>query len=102
MKDRTTKNVVYLIRSREGIPYVGKTTTTLKHRMAQHRHAIKSGHGDGVKFINYYQRYNFEEATVKILYKPHPIGNIKEKLSKKEAYYIKQYGSIKNGLNSQR
>ena len=101
MRDSTEKNVVYLITSREGKPYVGITTTTLKHRMAQHRHAIKSGRGDGIKFIDYYRKHNFEAITVKTLYRPHQRGNIIGKLREKEAYFIKQYDSINNGLNSQ-
>lgn len=101
MRDSTDKNVVYLITSREGKPYVGITTTTLKHRMAQHRHAIRAGHGDGKKFIDYYQRHNFEEVTVDILYKPHPKGDIDRKLREKETQFIRQYDSVNKGLNSQ-
>ena len=94
------KNVVYLIVSAEGKPYVGITTGTLEHRVAQHREAIRAGHGDGRKFINYYKRHDFEEATVQILYKPTG-GDINQKLRQKEAEYIKEYDSMRNGLNSE-
>ena len=92
---------VYLITSKEGKPYVGKTTTTLNQRMAQHRHAIRAGHGDGEKFIDYYQRHSFEEVTVDILYKPHQEGDIDRKLREKETHFIQQYDSVNKGLNSQ-
>ena len=39
-KSWSHKNVVYLLTSSEGKHYVGITTTTLRHRMDQHRHAI--------------------------------------------------------------
>ena len=80
---------------------MGKTAVSLEHRKAQHRHAIRSGRGDGEKFVNYYRRHNFEAATFYILYKPHQRGNIDEKLRKKEAYFIRLYDSINRGLNSQ-
>lgn len=99
-KNWSHKNVVYLITSREGKHYVGITTTTLRHRMDQHRHAIKAGHGDGKKFIDYYRRHDFEAATVQVIYKPQG-NNIRQKLREKEAYFIKEYDSINNGLNSE-
>ena len=92
---------VYLITSRAGKHYVGKTTTTLEQRMTQHRHAIIARHGDGEKFIDYYQRHNFEDATVEVLYRPHQRGDIDRKLREKETQFIQQYDSVNNGLNSQ-
>lgn len=94
------KNVVYLIVSTRGKKYVGITTGTLKHRMEQHREAIRAGHGDGKKFIDYYRKNDFEEATVQVLYKPRG-ENIRQKLRQKEAEYIQEYDSMRNGLNSE-
>uniref|UniRef100_A0A1X7VTS6 GIY-YIG domain-containing protein n=1 Tax=Amphimedon queenslandica TaxID=400682 RepID=A0A1X7VTS6_AMPQE len=93
------KNVVYLIVSTRGKKYVGITTRTLKHRMGQHREAIRAGHGDGQKFIDYYRRNNFEKATVQVLYKPRG-GKVSQKLRQKEVEYIQEYDSMRNGLNS--
>ena len=59
--------IVYLIESEEGVPYVGITTTSIKHRMAQHRHAINAGHGDGKKFIEYYQDHDFDKADIRVI-----------------------------------
>ena len=89
--------IVYLITSTEGMPYVGITTTTLEHRMSQHRHAIKVGHGDGKRFIEYYQSHDFDAATKKVI----DTGANREELLEKERYYIQQYDSLNNGLNSE-
>ena len=93
-------NVVYMIRSNQGAKYVGKTTSSLDHRMSQHRHAIKAGHGDGEKFIKYYQKKknNFDAAKVKVLYQ----GRSDKHLDEKERKFIKKYNTIKKGLNSVR
>ena len=91
---------VYLLRSKKGVPYVGKTLN-LRRRMAQHRHAIKSGHGDGRKLTKYYRKKgnNFAQAKVTNIYKPRG-KNIKKKLEKKEQQWIKKYNSVRKGLNS--
>ena len=89
------ENIIYLIESKEGVPYVGKTTTSLKHRVAQHRHAIKAGHGDGEKFTQYYQTHDFEKATKRVLCRC-----TREELPEKEQFYINKYNSLDKGLNS--
>ena len=91
-------NVVYMIESTQGAKYVGKTTSPLNHRMSQHRHAIKAGHGDGGKFMKYYQKKenNFNAAKVKVLYQ----GRSDKYLDQKEKEFIKKYDTVKNGLNS--
>ena len=90
------ENIIYLIKSKEGVPYVGKTTTSLKHRMAQHRHAIKAGHGDGEKFTKYYQTHDFEKATKRVLCR----CTSEKELPEKEQFYINKYNSLNKGLNS--
>ena len=91
-------DVVYLITSAKGKKYVGITTATLGHRMSQHHHAIKAGHGDGEKFIKYYQKKErFEDATVTVLYH----GRSNKYLRQKEREFIIKYDSIRNGLNSE-
>ena len=87
--------IVYLITSEEGVPYVGITMTNKQHRMAQHRHAIKAGHGDGKKFIEYYKTHDFEEANKRILCRC-----TREELPEKEQFYINKYNSLNRGLNS--
>ena len=69
--------------------------------MAQHRHAIKSGHGDGTKLTKYYRKKdnNFAQARVRDLYKPRG-KNLKQKLEKKKKQWIKKYNSVRKGLNS--
>ena len=89
--------IVYLITSEEGVPYVGITTTTLEHRMSQHRHAIKAGHGDGEKFIKYYQNHDFEAARKEVI----DTGATKKELLEKERHYIQVYDSLNHGLNSE-
>ena len=89
------ENIIYLIKSEEGVPYVGKTTTSMKHRMAQHRHAIKARHGDGKKFIEYYKTHDFEGANKRILCRC-----TREELPEKEQFYINKYNSLNKGLNS--
>ena len=91
------ENIVYLITSEEGVPYVGMTTTNFNHRMAQHRHAIKAGHGDGTNFIEYYQTHDFEAARKDILYNGGPSCS-KEMLHEKEKEWIQYYNRISNGL----
>ena len=88
---------VYLIKSEEGVPYVGTTTTSIEHRMAQHRYAINAGHGDGKKFTKYYQNHDFDKADIRVI----DTGTSKEELRKKERKYIQKYDSLENGLNSQ-
>ena len=92
-----TELVVYLITSDEGVKYVGKTNN-FKHRMSQHRHAINAGHGDGEKFINYYQSHDFDAATAtkEIIYR----AKNEKDLEEKEHFYIKKYNSVNNGLNT--
>lgn len=94
--DGKKENIVYLITSEEGKKYFGMTTTNFNHRMAQHRHSIKSGKGDGQKFINYYQKHDFEKAKKEILY----TGTDKEDLLEKEKMLIVKYDSINKGLNT--
>ena len=91
---------VYLLRSKKSVPYVGKTLN-LRRRMAQHRHAIKFGHGDGTKLAKYYRKKgnNFAQARVRDLYKPRG-KNVKQKLEKKKKQWIKKYNSVRKGLNS--
>ena len=89
--------IVYLITSEEGVPYVGITMTNKQHRMAQHRHAIKAGHGDGKKFIKYYQNHDFDKADIKVIDR----GTSKQELLQKERHYIQKYDSMNNGLNSE-
>ncbi len=96
-KDYTCESqyVIYLITS-EGKNYVGKTTATMKHRMSQHKHAIKVGHGDGKKFIKYFQQHNFEDAKITVL----DSATTKEELHQKERQWIAHYKSDEIGLNS--
>ena len=89
--------IVYLITSEEGVPYVGITMTNKQHRMAQHRHAIKAGHGDGKKFIEYYQNHDFDKADIRVI----DTGTSKQELLQKERHYIQEYDSMNNGLNSE-
>ena len=92
------ENIIYLIKSEEGVPYVGKTTQKLKHRMAQHRCAIKAGHGDGKKFIEYYQTHDFEKAAKTVLC----YCTSEEELPEMEQLYIDEHNSLNKGLNSKR
>uniref|UniRef100_A0A1X7VVS1 GIY-YIG domain-containing protein n=1 Tax=Amphimedon queenslandica TaxID=400682 RepID=A0A1X7VVS1_AMPQE len=87
--------VVYLITSAKGVPYVGKTNN-FKHRMSQHRYAIKDGRGDGRKFIEYYRNHDFDAATKEIL----DTAQNEEELEEMEHFYIAQYNSVNNGLNT--
>ncbi len=87
--------VVYKI-SYGGVNYIGKTTATLSKRMSQHRHAIKAGHGDGEKFIDFYRTHDFNNATITVL---DSAENDRE-LREKEHYWINYYNSYNNGLNS--
>lgn len=98
-KECMRKNVVYLITSKKGKHYVGITTGTLGHRTSQHHHAIKAGHGDSKKFIDYYNRpgNDFDEASVRII----DTGRNKEELLEKEREWIQYYDSVNNGLNSE-
>ena len=89
--------IVYLITSEEGVPYVGITMTTLEKRMDQHRHAIKAGHGDGKKFIEYYQNHDFDKVDIKVIDR----GTSRQELLQKERHYIQEYDSMNNGLNSE-
>ena len=89
-------NVVYKI-SCGSMNYIGKTTAPLSKRMSQHKHAIKAGHGDGQKFTDFFRnKANFDEANITIL---DSADNDKE-LRQKESYWINQYDSYNNGLNS--
>jgi predicted GIY-YIG superfamily endonuclease len=101
--------LLYLITSSEGVRYVGITTEPLKHRMSQHHHAIKVGHGDGEKFIHYYNEpgNDFEDADVQIIDRGRDKKELLQKESdliqyylQKERHWITHYDSIKNGLNS--
>ena len=90
------KNVVYLITS-AGQQYVGQTIQTLATRMSKHKHSITVGRGDGMKFIRHFQTHNFDSADITILKTPP-----EEKLDYWERYYIAEYDTFKNGLNSTR
>ena len=91
-----SKNVVYEI-THNGQSYIGITTETLSTRMSKHRHAIKSGHGDGRKFIEYYQKNNFDDAQITILDEGKGLAD----LSVKEKYWIQKKNTLYNGLNSE-
>lgn len=93
-----SQNVVYLITSPDGKQkYVGITTRSMSDRMSKHRHSIKSGSGDGEKFIKYYQKHEFEQASITIIDE----GTDKTNLEQKENRWIRHYDSLRNGLNSQ-
>jgi predicted GIY-YIG superfamily endonuclease len=93
------QNVVYLITSTNGVHYVGITTNTLKNRMSEHHSAIRVDHGDGEKFIHYYNQpgNDFEDADIQIIDR----GTNRKELLQKERHWIKHYDSIRNGLNSE-
>ena len=96
-KEGDKTNVVYMI-TYAGKRYVGQTDQSLHERMSEHHRAIDEGHGDGKKFIKYYKKHDFEDATVKILYH----GRSDKYLNQKEKFYIKKYNTVKNGLNTQK
>ena len=94
-KDCQERYVIYKIESPEGVIYIGKTKSTLGHRMSQHRHAIKAGHGDGSDFIDYYREHDFEKAKITILAHAEDDDDLREK----EEHYIEKYDAISSGLN---
>ena len=77
--------------------YIGQTRDGLAHRMSQHKHAIKAGHGDGQKFIAFYKTHDFDHAIKEEI----DTARNKEELNAKECKWIQHYDSICNGLNSE-
>ena len=91
-----SKNVVYEIAYPNGPSYIGITSQPLSKRMSQHRHAISSGHGDGRKFIEFYQKNDFDNARITILDE----GKGSD-LFEKEKNWIQKKNTLYNGLNSE-
>ncbi len=91
------KGTVYKISS-AGKNYIGKTTQPLSHRMSQHRHAIKAGHGDGEKFIKHFKKKKNDIKKARVTVVDH--ATTERSLHKKERKMIAHYKSDKKGLNS--
>ncbi|PGO60728.1 GIY-YIG nuclease family protein [Priestia megaterium] len=75
--------------------YIGKTVTTLKRRMIQHKHDALKANTNG-KFYNAIRKYGWESFSWEIVYK----GTDNEDICKKEIELISLHNSIKEGYNA--
>ena len=97
-KTTAKKGSVYRITSTKGDHIIGKTIVSLNHCLNQYRYAIKTGHGEGQKIVDYYRKpgNDFEKAKVDVLFE----SSNPKKLEKEKAKYMSKYK--KNGLNTKK
>ncbi len=97
MKRYDTGRIYKLENTVDGLVYIGQTTQTLSCRMGGHRVALKKGEKKN-KLFEHMRLIGLDNFKPLILIET--LTNCtKEEMSSREDFYIKQFDSVKNGLN---